>query len=228
MRILISILFCLMTIVAQSQTYYYAHTKTVYADGRTVVESGNSGQFVTRQTVDRLKKCFDSTSSGLDHLNGSLFFSGMNNGNEVYKGKCYYGPNCSYQFNDSKGLLNIKDAKGNIYVYKRQQPPVGRTRSSLLISGASENGYDWTDPYVPEDDVKNDNDRDKKVRNDNSTDSSRRCGYCHGNGRVRAHVGVSGFGVSNKKNHCSVCGKDYYASENHWHTCPQCHGTGRK
>lgn len=50
------------------------------------------------------------------------------------------------------------------------------------------------------------------------------CGYCHGGGRVRAWVGVSGYGVSNRKKFCSQCNGNFDATTDHWHTCPRCHG----
>lgn len=225
-------LICLLTaIAAQAQTYYYAHTKTVYADGRVEVQNGNSGQFVCRTDAYGVKKCYDSTSNGRDHLNGSLFYVGTNNGNEVYKGKSYFGPNTSYQFNDTKGLLNIKDANGNIYVYHRQQAPAGRTRSSLLIPGASLDGYDiaeHVDPYVPDTPTETTPSRDDKRKKVEHQRSDRECGYCKGSGRVRASIGVSGYGVSNRKKLCPTCKEYYYVTEDHWHACPQCKGTGRR
>lgn len=56
------------------------------------------------------------------------------------------------------------------------------------------------------------------------TMDGRDCGYCHGNGRVRAHVGVGSFGVSNRKAFCRQCNIYYDPTSDHWHTCPACKG----
>lgn len=221
-------------VCAEAQTYYYAHTKTVYPNGRVEVQSGDNGQFVRRENIERLRVCYDCTRSGRNHLNGNLQFVGLNNGNEVYKGKCYFGPNTSYQFDDSKGLLNVKDANGTVYVYRRREAPAGRTRSSLLIPGAAKDGYDFaenmpvvTNPYANEASGSSGSSGTTRRERSTYTTSDRSCGYCHGGGRVRAHIGVSGFGVSNEKRKCRVCGEYYFVTCDHWHACPQCKGTGR-
>lgn len=54
--------------------------------------------------------------------------------------------------------------------------------------------------------------------------ASARCGYCNGKGRVKTHIGVSGFGIDNSKYQCQYCKKWLYRSEDHWDICPQCHG----
>ena len=232
MKSIFSIILCLTAFALQAQTYYYAHTKTVYADGRVVEQNGESGQFVCRTSADGPKRCFDSTSSGRNHLNGNLFYVGNNNGNEVYHGKSYFGENTYYQFNDNRGLLNIKDARGNVYVYKRRNAPAGRTRSSLIISGGAPDGWDardhWVDTTLPVDGSSSDDDTSRKQKTTNSRSSSRDCGYCHGGGRVRAHIGTGSYGVKNRYKKCPTCGVRYDVATDHWHECPHCHGTGRK
>lgn len=234
MKYLFSLLLCLTALIAQAQIEYYAHTKTVYADGRTVNHNGQSGQFICRTSADGPRRCYDCTSNGRNHLNGTLFYTGDNEGNEVYKGKSYFGENSSYQFNNAKGLLNIRDSRGNIYVYRRSQAPAGRFRSSLISSKGEPDGWDPYEHHNPPaiDTGNNSNSgsnsgSSNRRSGNNRTTSSRDCPACGGKGRVCAHVGSSGFGVNNTKRHCNTCGADYYVTENHWHDCPSCGGSGR-
>lgn len=223
------IFFLLLVAVKSSnaQTYYYAHTKTVYSGGRTVSQNGNSGQFVTRTSANGSKRCFDSTSNGRDHLNGTLFYVGNKNGAEVYKGPSYFGENSTYMFNDAKGLLNIKDAKGNVYVYYRKTAPAGRRASSLISSKGSVEGWspydNYVDPIQPKIEKETIDGKDK-----HNINSYRKCSACNGNGRVRVHVGTGGYGVNNTKRKCATCGKEYFTTTDHWHNCQQCGGTGRR
>lgn len=234
MKKLIALIVCLTALVCQAQVEYYAHTKTVYSNGQVVSHDGQSGQFVCRTASDGPKRCYDCTSSGRDHLNGTLFYVGLSNGTEVYKGKAYWGENCIYQFNNSKGLLNVKDANGNVYVYYRSQAPAGRTRSSLLASGASADGWSAREYQATLPDYNNNGDNSgssskRGVRSGSKkSTASGSCTRCNGVGRIRAHIGTGGYGVNNAKRHCNVCGKDYYVASDHWHDCPACNGTGRK
>ncbi|MCM1518602.1 MAG: hypothetical protein NC117_08175 [Pseudoflavonifractor sp.] len=227
MRTIVTLIIGMMAIAAHAQTYYYAHTKTVYADGRVVEQNGQSGQFVCRTSSDGPKRCFDSTSTGRNHLNGTLYYVGKYNGADEYHGKSYYGENSIYQFNDSRGLLNIKDARGNVYVYKRREAPAGRKNSSLLAAGASRDGWDARDGYVDPIQPVTPTPNPKPKPNNPGTTRSRECGYCHGGGRVKAHVGTSSYGTSNRRKKCGTCGQWYDTATDHWHDCPQCKGTGR-
>lgn len=224
MKALMIFLLGLVSLAAPAQLYYYQHTKTVYAGGRTVVHDGRSGQFVCRTAADGPSRCFDCTSNGRDHLNGTLFYVGKNGSADVYKGKSYYGENSVYQFDDSRGLLNMKDARGNVYVYRRATAPAGRTTSSLIARWATREGWDPRDNYV--DPISHDTDPAKPVRNNGGKKTPARrsgsCPTCHGAGRVRTHVGTGGYGQNNRKQHCSVCGKDYFVTTDHWHDCPTC------
>lgn len=231
-RLIFGLLACLFYagLYAQSERLdYYQHTKTVRANGSVENQSGNNGQFVKRTKLNGSPRCFDATSRGLDHLNGLLFYIGQNNSREVYEGKSYWGENSTYQFDDVNGYLNVKDAKGNVYVFRRTSAPSGRTRSSYIISGGAEDGFDHVAEW-------------NKLQNGNSysgsgssgssssgsagrsksNSSSRSCSYCNGAKRIRAHVGTGGYGTSNKKNKCSTCGEWYYVTTDHWHACPHC------
>lgn len=222
------------TIYAQSERIdYYQHTKTVRANGSVETQSGNNGQFVKRTKINGNPRCFDATSSGLDHLNGILFYIGNNNSREVYKGSSYWGDETTYQFDDANGYLNVKDRNGNVYVFRRASSPSGRTRSSYIKAGAAQDGYDHVAEWNK---LQNGNNYgngssssssgsssgSRSTTRSGSSSSSRTCGYCHGGKRVRAHVGTSGYGLSNKKNKCSTCGEWYYVSNDHWHACPYC------
>lgn len=231
MRIITIVLAFALSLAANAQTYYYQHTKTVYSNGQVKVESGNKGQFVCRTAVDGPKRCFDSTINGRNHLNGTLFYVGKSGNSDVYKGSSYFGENTVYQFNDSKGLLNIKDSRGNVYVYKRATPPAGKTVSSLISSKGSREGWDARDDYVdPINTATGDNndasDSKKGGKEKTSpvtpTKDTGKCPTCKGKGRIRVHIGTGGYGVNNRKIHCNECGKDYFASEDHWHKCPAC------
>lgn len=55
-----------------------------------------------------------------------------------------------------------------------------------------------------------------------------RCSVCHGNKRVKTHVGVSTYGVSNdRKIQCRYCSQWYWVSTDHWDVCYKCGGTGQ-
>lgn len=222
-----------IALAAQAQSErldYYQHTKTVWANGNVETQSGNNGQFVHRTKINGGPRCYDATRSGLDHLNGMLSYIGTNNGNEVYKGTSYWGNGTIYQFDDERGYLNVKDSNGNVYVFKRTSAPAGRSQSSYLKKGASAEGWDaiaeWNkihNPITNDDGSNSRSTPEKKNQTTNSNNNNtRRCGYCHGNKWVRAHVGVSGFGIDNTKKKCTTCGEWYLTSCDHWHACPYC------
>lgn len=210
---------------------YYQHTKTVYANGNVINQDGQKGQFIRRINANGNKMCYDATSSGLDHLNGALFFAGKNNNREVYKGNCFWGNNCTYQFDDVNGYLNIKDSSGNVYVFRRAQAPSGRKHSSYLKSNASVDGYDaaaeWNRIHYGEGGTGNQTEinrsnNNQKHKQASSSHSSRECGYCHGSKRVLAHKGTGSYGVSVKKKKCPTCNEWYDPANDHWHACPYC------
>lgn len=229
------LLLCIASLLStNAQTYYYALTKIVHSNGCTEVQSGNQGQFVRRDKDSGQYRCYDSTSSGKNHLNGDLYFIANKGDMEVFKGKSYWGTDSQYKFCDARGLLNVVDAKGTTYVFKRANAPSGRTRSSFLVSGAAQDGWDardhWEDPSGRQYDTPSSNSSGSSTQRSSSpsSSSSRACGACNGAGRVRAHVGTGGYGVNNTKRHCNTCGQDYYVTTDHWHKCPSCNGTGRR
>lgn len=222
-------------LASNAQTYYYALTKIVYSNGRTEVQSGNQGQFVNREKGLGQYHCYDCTSNGKNHLNGNLYFVANKGDMEVFKGKSYWGSDSQYKFCDARGLLNVVDRNGTTYVFKRATPPSGRTRSSFLVSGAAQDGWDardhWVDPSGGQYNTtpsKSGKSSTTRRSSSSSATSSRTCSACHGAGRVRTNVGTGGYGVNNSKRHCNTCGKDYYVTSDHWHKCPSCNGTGRQ
>lgn len=234
MRKLITLLalFMAVTMCAQSERLdYYQHIKTVRANGSVETLSGNAGQFVKRTRQYAHARCYDATSRGLDHLNGTLSYTGNNGSREVYKGSSYWGAGTIYQFDDEKGYLNVKDANGNVYVFRRTSAPSGRTRSSYLKKGASVDGWDGVSEWNKIQ-ANNPNNYDNGSSGSSSgskvnskkagSNSSRTCSHCHGTKRIRAHVGTGGYGVSNKKKKCNTCGEWYDPSCDHWHACPYC------
>ena len=217
-----------LTAQAQSERLdYYQHVKTVWSNGNVETQSGEKGQFVVRTKKYAGPRCYDATRSGADHLNGTLSYIGTNNGNEVYKGSSYWGNGSTYQFDDARGYLNVKDANGNIYVFRRSSAPSGRTRSSYLKKGANVDGWngidEWNnihDPVKYDDTNSNSGEEKRTITKDKN--KTRVCSHCKGAKRVRAHVGVGGFGVNNTKKKCNTCGEWYYTSSDHWHACPYC------
>ncbi len=222
-----------LSMYAQSDRLdYYQHIKTVRANGAVETKNGNAGQFINRTTAYANARCFDATSTGLDHLNGTLYFTGYNGSREVYKGTSYWGAGTQYQFDDKNGYLNVKDAKGNVYVFRRATPPAGRTRSSYLKKGANLDGYDAVTEWNNLQNNSGNNNYDtgttgnstggKAKAGKSNSHSSSTCSYCHGSKRVKAHVGTGGYGVSAKKIKCGTCGVLYDPSCDHWHACPYC------
>ena len=114
----------------------------VYKHGKIQAQNGNSGQFVTRTK----NVCYDSDKHGYTVGNGSLHLVSQSGNTSKYAGPCYYGEECSYTFFDDKGILNISDFAGNVYVYKRSSSPNGRTTCSLIASKRSSVGS-----YIPSD-----------------------------------------------------------------------------
>ena len=113
---------------AQKRVEYYVHTKTYYKNGTVTTEPGTSGQFITRNG----QVCYDSNRDGFSVDNGSLQLKIQQGSTSKYVGSCYYKGECSYTFYDDRGVLNIEDILGNVYVYKRQTPAAHITTSSLI------------------------------------------------------------------------------------------------
>ncbi len=233
MRLIISLVAICATIASYAQSErldYYQHVKTVYSNGRTENLSGSNVQFVKRTRQNGKARCYDATSSGLDHLNGTLFFSGKRGSNEVYQGRSYWGDDATYQFDDNRGYLNVKDKNGNIYVFRCASAPSGRTRSSYINPKGSVDGWDavaeWNKIHTPvstyESASGSSSGSNSRATKSSTSRSSGTCSYCHGAKRVRAHVGVGGYGVNNTKKKCQTCGEWYYISNDHWHACPYC------
>lgn len=220
---------CLVSFAQTDRLDYYQHIKTVYSNGNVQTQSGQNGQFVRRTHLNGNKRCYDATSSGLNHLNGTLCFSGYQGGNEVYEGPSYWG-HATYQFDDNRGYLNVKDSRGTVYVFRRSAAPAGKRHSSYLVKGASVDGWDdvaeWNkihDASRNYDSNGNSSSKSKKSKTTTKrSSSSGGCGYCHGSKRVKAHTGTGSYGVRNKKVKCPTCGEVYDPANDHWHACPHC------
>lgn len=147
------IFFCALCIGLPIQLYgqmkveYYKWTKVYYKGGKTKTMDGQSGQFVTRSR----KVCYDSDNQGCTVGNGTLTWEETQGKISRYRGSSYRG-DCAYTFFDEKGILNIEDSQGNVYVYVKATPPSGRKTSSLIASkrnNGSGGGSSGGAAYVP-------------------------------------------------------------------------------
>lgn len=207
---------------ADARIDYYRLIKTRYANGRIVTASGNTGQFICRNGAE----CFDTNVYGCDICNGRLVQVNRQGTITKYNGPSYYGTNTSYTFDDSDGTLNIRDEAGNIYVYRIEQAPAGRTSSSLIkhpemadcTPATIEDFPDLAPSPSPTQTPERRNEPERKKR---STDrmcttcyGRGYCPLCTGHGRYQPNLG------SSTKVKCSRC--------NGTGRCPSCHGTGRR
>lgn len=124
------ILFCQCVFAQTLRIEYYKWTKTFHKSGKVETKDGKSGQFITRTR----KVCYDSDREGCTVNNGSLTLVNQQGNTSKYTGPSYYGAPTSYTFYDDKGILNIQDRDGNVYVYKKVTAPSGRKTSSLIAS----------------------------------------------------------------------------------------------
>lgn len=168
-------LFCLSLVISNAQRVeYYRWTKTYYKNGKIQAQNGNSGQFVTRTK----NVCYDSDKHGYTVGNGSLHLVSQSGNTSKYAGPCYYGEECSYTFFDDKGILNISDFTGNVYVYKRSSSPNGRTTCSLIASKRSSVGS-----YIPSDNTVSSSRPNSRSHSSRTpqTRQRKRCTKCIGN-----------------------------------------------
>lgn len=209
--------FLLFTSVGNAQDLrieYYKWTKTHYKNGTIKTMDGKSGQFVTRHK----KVCYDSDNEGCTVHNGSLTFKVKKGNSSMYYGPSYYGTKTYYTFFDDKGILNIEDDIGNVYVYVKSTPPSNRKTSSLIASernsgGSGSSGSVYIPP-VNTDVSSGSSSGSKKIR--------KTCAVCKGTGRV---VKGSMASIGKSRKYCSECGREVDSS--HYHgMCSGCNGRG--
>ena len=201
---------------AQSlRTEYYQWTKIVYKNGTIKTMDGKSGQFVTRHK----QVCYDSDREGFTVSNGSLTLKAKQGNTYMYVGPSYYGTSTSYTFFDGKGILNIKDNEGNVYVYKKATAPSGRKTSSLIASkrnSGSGGGSSGGAVYVPPV-----NSGDNSGTAKSSTSQGQHTKTKH----PKSCQNCAGRGV------CKTCGGSGtylpYVGAKSYTRCTGCNGTGR-
>lgn len=215
---LVLCLLLIVPIVADAQflrTEYYKWAKTYYADGTIKEMSEESGQYVTRTR----QVCYDSDNVGCSVNNGTLKLTDNQGSASKYVGSSFYGTPTSYTFYDDKGLLNIQDKDGNVYVYKKATAPSGRKTSSLIASkrnsgsGVNSGGGVYVPPV---------NTGTSSGGSSTSTKTRKTCAVCNGTGRT---VKGSMAGIGKFKKYCGECGREVDSS--HYHgMCTGCNGRG--
>lgn len=192
-------------------TEYYVWTKTYYTNGSTKSLDGTLGQFVTRTQ----KVCYDSYNTGETIGNGVLKLINRQGNASKYLGSCYYGAESTYTFYDNKGILNIQDVQGNVYVYKKATPPQGKTKSSLIV-GQNHGIYSAPSTNKPSVSQQNGN-----KKSNSKQPIPKRCSKCSGRGFCTTCSGKGFYrpNISSKNEiKCSVCRGSG--------RCSLCNGTG--
>lgn len=202
-RFLITVLLvlCQTSVVsAQKRVEYYIHTKTYHKNGSVTVEPGTSGQFITRNG----QVCYDSNRDGFSVGNGSLQLTLQNGSTYKYVGSCYYKGECAYTFYDDRGVLNIEDVLGNIYVYKRRTPPSNVHTSSLIKQKPKSDVMIINPTTAPR----------QELFPCGVCSSTGKCSSCYGEGISSKHVrGVIAIcGACNGTGKCTACKGTGYSS----------------
>lgn len=195
-RLLITVLLvmCQTSVVcAQKRVEYYVHTKTYHKDGSVTVESGTSGQFITRNG----QVCYDSNREGFSVGNGSLQLKLQQGNTYKYVGSCYYKGECAYTFYDDRGVLNIEDIVGNVYVYKRQTAPSGVHTSSLIKQHPKNDAIIINPTPTPR----------QEIFPCGVCHETGKCSYCYGKGISPNHAPgiIATCGACNGTGRCSTC-----------------------
>lgn len=202
---IIVILFATFQSIAAQQlnVEYYQLTKTYYSDGSSKVENGKTGQFITRTK----QICYDSDKDGYSVRNGTLRLINKVDTDSKYLGSCYYGDECTYTFYDAKGILNIADSKGRVYVYKKTNAPQGKNTSSLIVRHNESGGG----MYTGNESVSSSSSPSRSSSGTNSGRTSRpkRCSKCSGRGICTVCLGKGTYQPNPAKSNivrCSTCG----------------------
>lgn len=201
---------------------YYQWTKTYDENGNSKTMDGKSGQFVTRTQ----KVCYDSDKDGCTVKNGSLKLTDQQGNISKYVGPSYYGSPTTYTFYDDKGILNIQDKDGKVYVYKKTTAPQGCKTSSLIASkrnnnSANSGGNNSSAAYVPPVDVGGSSSNSGSSSTKGKTFHPHACRQCCGRGKCHVCNGDGLYQLSLKS------GKTKCFSCNGTGICRQCNGTGK-
>ncbi|MCM1441903.1 MAG: hypothetical protein NC131_22230 [Roseburia sp.] len=204
---------------AQRQTEYFRLIKKIGIDGAATPYAEQAGQFITR--IDGL--CFDSDINGRNAGNGILNMYDRRGSQSVYAGSSFWGPDSRYRFDDSRGMLNVKTAEGEVYVFRRETPPAGCNWPSFL----SDPGFlDGTYQAM--------------VDQANAETQAMIAASSHYNEAPTHNCTHHGSSISSRPNRCPSClgrgycslcsGRGYYQpshTSNHRTRCPKCHTSGR-
>lgn len=201
---------------------YYQWTKTYSNDGKLLQTlDGKSGQFVTRTR----QVCYDSDKDGCTVGNGSLKLKDQQGDISLYVGPSYYGNPTKYTFYNDKGILNIEDKDGKVYVYKKTTAPSGRKTCSLIRAKTNNNNNSGSATgYVPPVDVGSSSGSSSSSSSNThqKTWHDKACRQCAGTGKCRTCAGdgiyINPVDVGGKKR-CFICGGTG--------NCRTCNGTGR-
>lgn len=207
----------------QAQTvYYYQLTKTK-VNG--IVSAHNKGgQFIC--IYDDF--CFDCDKNGKGVNNGQLHLK--NKGEYItYFGESYFGKNSYYKFNQSFSNLNIITPNGDVYAYRRINPPSNVNTCSLIKSKNNSSSSMLEAPTLSEPTQININTNSINDANTstNKTKVRKKCAYCSGKGETIQHEYVSTFGLDGPRVHCNICNQSWnYGTVHAHHRCSHCNGTG--
>ena len=212
----------------QAQTvYYYQLTKTKVNGIESAQNKG--GQFICVY----YDFCFDCDKNGKGVGNGQLHLK--NRGEYItYFGESYFGKGSYYKFSQSFSNLNIITPKGDIYAYKRVDPPFYQETCSLIRnkkpSNTTSNAYttpstgviEYNNSYnstISSGNFQNEVNQKTKVR--------KKCAYCDGKGERIQHEYVSTYGLNGPRVYCNICNQSWnYGTVHAHHKCNHCGGTG--
>lgn len=208
----------------QAQTvYYYQLTKTK-VNGIVSTQS-TGGQFIC--IYDDF--CFDCDKNGKGVGNGQLHLK--HKGEYItYFGESYFGKNSYYKFNKNFSSLNIITPKGDIYAYKKMDPPFGIKTCSLITSEREASSSAVRPTLIlgidqPIKDAVSPIDNPSTPRQ--KTKVRKQCAYCSGKGELIQHEHISTFGLDGPRAYCDKCNQSWnYGTVHTHHRCTHCKGTG--
>ncbi len=109
-------------------TFYYKLTKHQHKGILTTNVSG--GQFITFLN----DICYESDKKGIGLGHGTLQLNNnySNSDFKIFIGNSYWGNSATFKFKFDMSMLNVVTDDGDIYVFKRDLPPAGVTKSSFI------------------------------------------------------------------------------------------------
>ena len=210
----ILVLISVISINAQKTTEYYQFVKKIDGNGKITTPSSHSGQFI----VFEGQKCYDGNKNGESVGNGVLSKVVSSSQATKYVGNTYWGQQVTYTFYHNEGILNIRDLRDNVYVYKKCSPPNGVYTSTLIKNKSSYNsgGYYPTQQQNSNSSGNSGNNNSwNKTRPCRKCNGSRVCPTCNGTGQVYSTT----YGI-NKYITCPSCGNSK--------KCSLCGGSGEE